>query len=72
MLHADHIVVMHDGRVVGQGTSDELWRSCRRYRDLVSAQSGHSDDRPGDRPDELPDDRCDEGPAARDLVGALR
>ncbi len=43
VLHADHIVVMHDGRVVGQGTAEQLWETCPRYRDLLAGQAG---DRP--------------------------
>lgn len=37
--HADHIVVLSDGRVAGQGTHDELMRSCDVYREIVASQT---------------------------------
>ncbi|MCI1218300.1 ABC transporter ATP-binding protein [Bifidobacterium crudilactis] len=35
---ADNILVLHDGRIVGQGTHDELLESNRYYRDLARTQ----------------------------------
>lgn len=36
--HADHIVVLDNGRVVGSGTHDSLLSSCKFYADMFKAQ----------------------------------
>lgn len=36
--HADQIVVLEAGRVVGQGTHDELMQNCPTYQEIVSSQ----------------------------------
>jgi ATP-binding cassette subfamily B protein len=42
ILHADHIVVLDEGRVVGAGTHAELMRSSSEYREIVESQLGAS------------------------------
>jgi ATP-binding cassette subfamily B protein len=38
IIDADHIVVLDDGRIVGQGTHDELLATCETYREIVESQ----------------------------------
>lgn len=38
VLQADRIVVLEQGQIVGQGSHEELLRSCPRYRKLYAAQ----------------------------------
>ena len=35
---ADQIIVLEDGEIVGQGTHDELLRSCPTYQEIVESQ----------------------------------
>ncbi|HEU5288065.1 MAG TPA: ABC transporter ATP-binding protein, partial [Candidatus Limnocylindria bacterium] len=42
ILHADHIVVLDEGRVVGSGTHADLMRSSAQYREIVESQLGAS------------------------------
>ena len=35
---ADRIVVLEDGRVVGQGTHEELMRDCETYQQIALSQ----------------------------------
>ena len=36
--HADNIVVLDDGELVGQGTHDELLKTCDVYEEIYSSQ----------------------------------
>ena len=38
IMHADQIIVLDDGRVVGQGTHNELLRTCNAYREIAMSQ----------------------------------
>ncbi len=38
MLHADRILVLDDGRLVGNGTHEALLRSCEVYREIYESQ----------------------------------
>ena len=38
VLNADNIVVLDEGRVVGQGTHRELMESCEQYREIATSQ----------------------------------
>ena len=38
ILHADQILVLHDGRIVGIGRHEELMRSCQVYQEIARSQ----------------------------------
>ena len=38
ILHADQIIVLEDGGVVGMGTHDELMASCETYQEIARSQ----------------------------------
>ncbi|WP_455138901.1 ABC transporter transmembrane domain-containing protein [Thermophilibacter sp.] len=38
IMHADEIIVLDDGHVVGQGTHEELLRSCPTYLEIAQSQ----------------------------------
>ena len=38
ILHADQIVVLEEGRVVGIGTHADLMNTCETYREIVLSQ----------------------------------
>ena len=40
IMHADRIIVLDDGEIVGLGTHAELVASCDPYREIVRSQLG--------------------------------
>jgi ATP-binding cassette, subfamily B, multidrug efflux pump len=38
IMQADEILVLDDGKVVGQGTHQELLRDCPTYREIATSQ----------------------------------
>ena len=38
ILHADQILVLNDGRIVGKGTHEELLLNCETYREIAKSQ----------------------------------
>ena len=38
IMHADEILVLDDGHVVGRGTHEELLRSCPTYLEIAQSQ----------------------------------
>ena len=38
IMHADQVIVLDDGQVVGQGTHEELLRSCPAYLEIAQSQ----------------------------------
>jgi ATP-binding cassette subfamily B protein len=42
IMHADRIVVLDDGRIVGIGAHAELMTSCEPYREIVESQLGQA------------------------------
>lgn len=43
IIDADHIVVLDDGRVVGDGTHEELLASCPTYVEIVESQAAREE-----------------------------
>jgi ATP-binding cassette subfamily B protein len=43
VLHADQIVVLDAGRVVGTGRHEELLAGCETYREIVESQLSAQD-----------------------------
>ena len=38
IMHADQVIVLDEGRVVGQGTHEQLLRSCPAYLEIAQSQ----------------------------------
>lgn len=43
IMHADEIIVLDDGKVVGRGTHDELMKECSVYQEIASGQLKEGD-----------------------------
>lgn len=48
VLHADRIVVLDDGCIVGQGTHEELMETCEEYREIAMSQLSEAELNGGD------------------------
>ena len=48
VLHADLIVVLDDGRIVGQGMHEELMETCEEYREIAMSQLSEAELNGGD------------------------
>jgi len=40
IMHADHILILENGRTLGYGTHEELLGSCSEYREICLSQMG--------------------------------
>ena len=40
IMHADHILVLEDGRILGAGKHDDLMQSCEIYQSIYQSQMG--------------------------------
>lgn len=40
IMHANHILVLEDGREIGYGTHEELMQTCELYREISESQMG--------------------------------
>lgn len=40
IMHADHILILEDGKALGYGTHEELLLSCESYREICMSQMG--------------------------------
>ena len=38
ILHADQIIVLHEGKIVGKGTHKQLLKSCDIYKEIAASQ----------------------------------
>jgi ATP-binding cassette subfamily B protein len=43
ILHAEQILVLDDGKIVGKGTHDELMRSCEVYQEIARSQLSNAE-----------------------------
>lgn len=44
IMHANHIIVLEDGEIIGQGTHDALMKTCDHYKDIYTIQMGGGTD----------------------------
>lgn len=42
IMHAEQIIVLDEGRIVGKGTHEELMKSCDIYREIAVSQMGEA------------------------------
>lgn len=52
VLHANQILVLEDGRIVGKGTHAQLMESCPAYQEIARSQLSNKElDLKGGKPD---------------------
>ena len=39
IVHADNIIVLHEGEPVGMGTHEQLLKNCRIYQEIYESQT---------------------------------
>lgn len=44
ILHADHIIVLHEGEPVGMGKHEELLKNCPIYKEIYDSQTKEADE----------------------------
>ena len=54
ILHADQILVLDEGRIVGRGTHEELLRSCEVYQQIARSQLSEQELNPGQKQEAAP------------------
>ena len=42
VMHADHILVLEDGEMIGYGTHEELIKQCQVYKEISRSQTGEA------------------------------
>lgn len=42
--HANQIIVLHEGKIAGKGTHDELMKTCEVYKEIVNSQTKEDDE----------------------------
>ena len=38
IMHAEQIIVLDEGKIVGKGTHEELLKNCAAYREIAESQ----------------------------------
>lgn len=54
ILHADQILVLDEGRIVGRGTHEELLQSCEVYQQIARSQLSEQELNPGQKQEAAP------------------
>lgn len=62
ILHADQILVLDEGRIVGRGTHEELLRSCEVYQQIARSQLSEQELNPGQKQEADPEQKQEPTP----------
>ena len=62
ILHADQILVLDEGRIVGRGTHEELLRSCEVYQQIARSQLSEQELNPGQKQEAAPEQKQEPTP----------